>query len=55
MALRLDGSKTSQVLGQHFDRDIPVELRIPRPVHLTHAARPERFKDLVVTEGFADH
>ncbi len=24
-------------------------------IHLSHAARTERFKDFVMTEGFADH
>ena len=43
-----------EVLGEHLDGDITVELRIPRPIHLSHAALTERFKDLVMTEGFAD-
>ncbi len=37
----------SEVLGQNLDGDISVELRIPRPIHLSHAALTERFKDLV--------
>ncbi len=45
----------SEVLRQHLDRHIPVELRIPSPIHLAHAARTERFEDFVMTEGFADH
>ena len=49
-AVRISG----EVLRQHLDGDITVELRIPRPVHLTHAALTERFKDFVMTEGFAD-
>ena len=27
---------------------------VPRPIHLAHAALTERFKDFVMTEGFAD-
>ncbi len=38
-----------EIVGQHLDGHIPVELRIPRPIHLTHAARTERFEDFVVT------
>src|SRR5664280_1876297 len=33
--------------GQHLDRDIPVELLIPRPVHLAHSPHAERGEDLV--------
>ena len=29
-------------LRQHLDRDVAVELRVPRPVHLSHPARAER-------------
>jgi len=53
--------ETSQPLGvggvllrQHLDGDITIQLRIPRPIHLSHAALTERFEDLVMTEGFAD-
>ncbi len=28
-----------EVFGQYFQRDIPVELRIPRLIHLAHPAR----------------
>ena len=35
-----------EVLGQHLDGDIPIELRIPGPIRLSHAALTERFKDL---------
>ncbi len=44
-----------EVLGENLDGDIAVKLRIPRPIHLSHAALAERFKDLVMTEGFTDH
>ncbi len=38
-------------LRQHLDRDIAVELRIPRTVHLPHAARAEGREDLVGPEA----
>lgn len=28
---------------------------VPRPIHLAHTARAERFNNLVVTKAFADH
>ena len=37
-------------LGQHLDRHITMELGIARAVYLTHAARPERGGDFVVTK-----
>jgi hypothetical protein len=36
-----------EVLGQHLDRHLAVQLRIACAVHLTHAARSERRDDLV--------
>jgi len=30
-----------------FDRDVAAETRVARPVHLAHAARPERAEDVV--------
>jgi hypothetical protein len=42
------------VLGRHFDGDITVELGVPRSIHLARAALAERFKDFVMTKGFAD-
>ena len=33
--------------GKHLDRDIPRELRIPRPVDFAHASRAERREDFV--------
>ena len=39
-----------QVFRQDLDRDLPLELPVPRPIHLPHPARPEGRKDLVRTE-----
>ncbi len=56
--------RTSFALGLQFGRqrldrrlhgDIPIELRIPRPIHLSHAALTERFEDFVMTQALADH
>ena len=41
-----------EVLGQDLDGNVALQVRITGPIHLTHAARTERFKDLVMTEGF---
>ena len=38
-------------LRQHLDRDVALELRVPRPVDLPHPARAERREDLVGTEA----
>ena len=40
-------------LGKNLDRDVPIELRVPRPVHLTHPARAEGRKDLVGAQAGA--
>ena len=45
--LRIGGER----VGQDFDRDRPVEPRIPRFEHLAHAARAERSEDLVRAEA----
>ena len=37
-------------LRQDLDRDVAVELPVPRLVHLAHAARAERRQDLVGAE-----
>ena len=37
--------------GQHLDRDVATELRVPRAVHLAHAAGAERRDDLVRPEA----
>ena len=34
-------------LRKHLDRDVPLELRVPRPIHLPHPARAEGREDLV--------
>ena len=39
--------------GQHLQRDIPVALRIPRSIHLAHAAFADLGGDLVGAEGGA--
>ena len=39
-----------EVRGQDFNGDVAFELRIGRPVHLTHAARTDLLADLVVAK-----
>ena len=39
-----------QLLGQHLDRDLALEPRVPRAVDLAHAAGAERGNDLVRAE-----
>ena len=39
-----------EVLGQHLDRDVALEARVARAVHLAHAAGAERRQDLVRAE-----
>ena len=39
----------AQFLGQDLDRHLTLQLGIPRPIHLTHTALTERFKDFVMT------
>ena len=34
-------------LGQDFQRDVAIELRVARAIHLAHAARAERGHDFV--------
>jgi hypothetical protein len=36
--------------GQNLDRDVPVELAVPRPVHLSHPTRAKRCEDFVRAE-----
>ena len=59
LGLALEASEALRVVGhlgrQHLDGDAAFQPGVPRPVHLAHAALTEQFKDLVVTEGFADH
>ena len=38
-------------LRQHLDRHLALQLRIPRPVHLSHPARAQRRDDLVGPEA----
>ena len=38
------------VPGQHFHRHVPLELGVPRPVHLAHSARAERRENLVAPQ-----
>jgi len=43
-----------ELVGEHLDRNVAIELRITRPIHLAHAARTERFDDFEGAESFAD-
>ena len=36
--------------GQHLHRDVPLQLRVARPIHLAHPPGPDRGDDLVRTE-----
>jgi hypothetical protein len=47
LAITRDGRR------QHLDRDVALQLRVPRPVHLAHPPGPERGDDLVRTEPCA--
>ena len=40
-----------QVVRQHLDGDLAIEPRVPRPVDLTHAARPQGGDDLVGSQA----
>ena len=44
----------SNLLAEHFDRDVATELEILGPVNFTHAARAERRDDLIRAELGAD-
>jgi hypothetical protein len=39
--------------GQHFERHLPTESDVGRPVHLAHAARAQSGEDFVDTETAA--
>ena len=41
-------------LGQDLDRDVAIELRVARAIHLAHAAGAERGEDLVGAEARAE-
>ncbi len=45
----LGGQATGETPG-----NVALQVRITGPIHVTHPARTERFKDLVVTEALAD-
>jgi hypothetical protein len=38
-------------IGQHFDRDVAIQLRIARPIHFAHPAGPEGRDDFVRAEA----
>ena len=39
--------------GQDLERDVAIQLRVARAIHLAHAARAERGKDFVRAEAGA--
>src|SRR5262245_22134834 len=41
------GGIRAEMRGKHLDRDVPVELEVPGPVDLAHAARAQAAEDLV--------
>jgi hypothetical protein len=40
-------------VGQHFDRNVAIQRRVARPIHLPHAAGAEGRKDFIRTEARA--
>src|SRR5262249_54163538 len=40
-------------IGQHFDRDVALQLRIARAIHLAHAARTDLRANFIRTEASA--
>jgi hypothetical protein len=40
-------------LRQDFDRDVALELRVPRAIHLAHAAHPDLGSDFMWPEAGA--
>ena len=43
-----------ELLRQDFQRDVAVELAVPRPVHLAHPARAQRRENFIGTEPTTD-
>ena len=39
-----------ELLGKNFDGNVAFELRVPRPVDFSHAARTDRLDDFVMRE-----
>jgi len=54
LRLSLESSQSfgvlGELLGEHFDRDIPPELQVLRPVNFAHSAFADELEDLVVCE-----
>jgi hypothetical protein len=46
----LEGADLQESTGKHFDRDLAIESRIARAIHLAHAAGANGRDDFVVTE-----
>jgi hypothetical protein len=40
--------------GQDFEGDLPIQLRVARPIHLAHASGPEAGEDLVRADASSD-
>ena len=59
LSLTLEASHALTVprvgFGKHFDRDVALQLGVPRAVHVSHAAASELGVDLVVGERLSDH
>jgi hypothetical protein len=49
------GRVSSECLGQDLDRDVAIQLRVAGPIHLAHAACPERREDFVGAQAGAGH
>ena len=41
-------------VGQHLDRDVAIQLRVARPIHLAHAAGPKGGQDFVRAKTCAE-
>src|SRR5262245_36610489 len=44
---------SAEAFGDDLEGDVAPEFRIPRPIHLAHAAGPEGFQDLVRAKSSA--
>ena len=57
LCFTLEASEAIRIGGegcwQDLKRDIPIQFRVARPIHLTHAARTDGSENLVGTKVFA--
>src|SRR5437868_2013910 len=57
LGLALESGRTPGIAGelfrQYLQRDIALQLRVPRPIDFSHSTRAERREDLIRAEGCA--